>query len=272
MTFLKKLNKIIKKNNSLLCIGLDSYERKIPPHLKREKNPIFSFNKLIINKTHDLICAYKLNIAFYQGRGIEGIKQLKMTFDFINTNYPDITTILDAKIGDIDSTNENYVKFVFDYLKADAVTVHPYLGQETLQPFLERTDKGIFVLCRTSNPGAGEFQDLLVDGEPLYLKVARQVVERWNVNGNCMLVVGATYPDELTNVRKIAGEMTFLVPGIGVQGGDVEKTVKAGLNSQKAGLIINSSRGIIFASQGSDFAQRVRDKAMKLRDQINSFR
>lgn len=251
MTFQKKLDAIVKKNNSLVCVGLD--------------NGDVTFNKKIIDATHDLVCAYKPNTAFYEQRGFHGIEALKMTCDYIHKKYPEIIIIIDAKRADIGSTNEGYVKFIFDYLGADAVTLHPYLGKEALAPFLERKDKGCIILCRTSNAGAGEFQDLKMGSKPLYKIVAKKVVKDWNKNKNCMLVVGATYPKELKEVRKIAGDMTFLVPGIGAQGGDVEKTVKAGLNSKKAGMIINSSRGIIFA-------QNPREEAMKLRTEINKYR
>lgn len=272
MNFQEKLDQIIKINSSLVCLGLDSDFEKIPSHLKKEKNPIFAFNKAIIEKTADLVCAYKPNIAFYEANGAEGIMQLKMTFDFLRTKHSNIITILDAKRADIDSTNDGYVKFVFDYLGADGVTVHPYLGKEALRPFLERADKGIFILCRTSNPGAGEFQDLIVNGMPFYQMVAHHVVDSWNKHGNCMLVVGATYPTELGEVRKIVGEMTVLSPGIGRQGADIEKAVKAGLNSKKTGMIINSSRGIIFASSDRDFARRAREKTEELKVGINEYR
>lgn len=272
MTFQQKLDKIVKNNNSLVCVGLDSDFNKIPQHLKKQKNPIFAFNKAIINATHDLVCAYKPNIVFYEGEGLKGLLQLVFTIKYLKKNYSQIPIILDAKRGDIGSTNEGYVKYFFDFLKVDAATVNPFLGKEASQPFLDRGDKGIFVLCRTSNPGAGEFQDLQVGNMSLYKKIAESVVERWNQNRNCMLVVGATYPNELKEIRKIVGDMTLLVPGIGAQGGDVEKTVKAGLNSKKAGMIINSSRGIIYASNGLDFAQRAREEAIKLRDQINIVR
>lgn len=262
---LQKLNKIVAKNNSLLCVGLDSALEKIPARLKKKKYPIFEFNKEIINSTYDLVCAYKPNSAFYEAEGEKGIKQLKMTCDYLREKYPDIFMILDAKRADIGSTNEGYVKFIFDWLGVDAVTLHPYLGEEAIRPFLARRDKGAIILCRTSNPGADEFQDLKVKGEPLYKIVARRVVKEWNKNGNCMLVVGATYPKELRQVRKIAGDMTFLVPGIGAQGGDVERTVKAGINSKGAGMVINSSRGIIFADSPAKEAE-------KLRGQINAYR
>lgn len=272
MTFQQKLDNIIAKNNSLVCVGLDSDIDKLPESVKQNENAQFEFNKAIIDATHDLVCGYKPNTAFYEALGGRGVKNLKLTCDYLSSTYPEIPIILDAKRGDIGNTNEGYVKFAFDYLQADAITLHPYLGGKALDPFLKKADKGYIILCRTSNPMAGEFQDLMVDGEMLYEKVAKQVSTVWNINSNCLLVVGATYPEELAQVRQIVGDMTLLVPGIGAQGGDVEKTIKAGLNSQKAGVIINSSRGIIFASNGTDFAEKAREETMKLKDEINKYR
>jgi orotidine-5'-phosphate decarboxylase len=272
MNFQQKLDNSVIKNNSLLCVGLDSEFEKLPEHLRSQKNPQFEFNKAIIDATHDLVCGYKPNSAFYEARGADGIRELKMTYDYICDKYSEIITILDAKRADIGSTNKGYISYVFDYLRSDSITLHPYLGKEAIKPFLDKTDKGLIILCRTSNPGAGEFQDVLVNGEMLYKVIAKSVVHDWNTNGNCLMVTGATYPEELAEIRKLAGDMTFLVPGIGAQGGDIEKTVKAGLNSKKAGMIINSSRGIIFASSGKDFAEKAREEAMKLRNEINRFR
>lgn len=295
MNFKTKLNRAVEKNNSLLCVGLDSDLERIPEHIKSGKNPQFTFNKAIIDTTHDLVCAYKPNSAFYEANEVEGVRELKLTIGYIKDNYPEIPVILDAKRGDIGNTNEGYVKFAFDYLEADAITIHPYLGKESLKPFLERKDKGVFVLCRTSNPGSGEFQDLLVvksglpsealakegvgefqdlqiNGKPLYQIVAEKITKDWNYNGNCGLVVGATYPKELKIVRRIVGDLPILIPGIGVQGGDAEKTVKAGVDRQGKNAIINSSRGIIFASKAKDFAEKAREKAVTLRDSINEYR
>lgn len=298
MNIIKKLNKRIDISKSLVCVGLDSVIEKIPVHLQGEKYPQFAFNKAIIDATADLVCAYKPNSAFYEARGEKGMRELKMTFEYIQKKYPHIVTILDAKRADIGTTNLGYVSYIFDYLRSDSVTLHPYLGKEALQPFLNRKDKGCIILCRTSNPGAGEFQDLMVSlrakrSNPneiaapacrqagrdaprndmyLYEYIAKQVSQKWNENNNCMLVVGATYPEEMKKVRSIVGDMPFLVPGIGAQGGDVEKTVKAGLDSNKRGLIINSARGIIFASKGKNFAEKARDEAKKLRDEINTYR
>lgn len=268
MTFQQKFDAVVAKNNSLVCIGLDSDIKKLPKHLEKEKYPQFAFNEAIIDATHDLVCAYKPNSAFYEARGAQGIAELKMTCEYLRQTYPEIPIILDAKRGDIGTTNEGYMAYAFDYLGVDAITLSPYLGREALQPFLDRKDKGCIILCKTSNPGAGEFQDVGL----LYHLVARNVVDTWNTNDNCMLVVGATYPQELAEVRKLAGDMTFLVPGIGTQGGDIKKTVKAGLNSKKSGLIINSSRGIIFASTGSDFAEKARTSALTLISEINTYR
>lgn len=272
MTFHQKLEAIVSKNNSLVCVGLDSDINKIPEHIRNGQHPQSTFNRVIIDATHDLVCAYKPNTAFYEARGKAGIEALKMTCDYINEKYPDIPIILDAKRGDIGSTNDGYVSFAFDYLRVDAITVHPYFGKESLRPFLDRKDKGIIVLIRSSNPGAGEFQDLICGHEPLYLTIAKKVINEWNTNGNCLLMVGATYPEELAKVRRLAPDMTFLVPGIGAQGGDVEKTVTAGLDSQKTGLILNSSRAILFASTNHDFAESARHETLKLKNETNKHR
>ncbi len=300
MNFTQKYQAIVAKNNSLVCVGLDSEVNKIPAHLKGSQ---FEFNKAIIDATHDLVCAYKPNSAFYEANGVDGIGQLKQTLDYLKKKYPGIPVILDAKRADIGNTNNGYVAFAFDYLGVDAITLHPYLGRQALQPFLDRKDAFSFVLCRTSNPGAGELQDLVVtrsqsadqtlrepranstekgerevkagriNNKSLYQFIAQKVSSQWNDNNNCGLVVSATYPEELAIVRKITGdEMIFLIPGVGAQGGDVEKTVKAGLNFKKAGIIINSSRGIIFASNGPDFTQKAREETLKLRDEINKYR
>jgi orotidine-5'-phosphate decarboxylase len=273
ISFKQKLLAITKKNNSLVCIGLDSDMAKIPPSVK-SRNPQFLFNKTIVDATHGLVCAYKPNSAFYEANGMEGIGELKKTCDYIREKYPEIVIILDAKRADIGNTNEGYARFVFDWLGADAITLHPYLGREALKPFLDRKEKGSIILCRTSNPGAGEFQDLLLGqkGKPLYQIIAEQVVTQWNVNDNCALVVGATYPLELSIVRRMVGSMPLLIPGIGAQGGDIEATTKAGVDQRGANAMINSSRGIIFASNGKDYAIRAREETMILRDTINKFR
>lgn len=258
-----------------VCVGLDSDNSRIPEAVRQESifETMFSFNRAIVEATRDLVCAYKPNIAFYEAHGWAGLNALIQTLVFIRQTTPEVPIILDAKRADIGNTNLGYVMAAFELLRADAITVNPYFGKEALQSFLEYKDRGIFVLCRTSNPGAGEFQDLKVDGgESLYLRVARQVAVQWNENSNCGLVVGATYPEELEQVRQIVGDMTILIPGIGAQKGDVGKTVKAGLNSQKQGIIVNSSRGIIFASQGEDFAEAARQETIRLSEMINQYR
>ncbi len=257
-----------EKNNSLLCVGLDSDIAKLPDGVDQ-----VTFNKAIIDATHDLVACYKPNSAFYEAAGDEGIRNLKETCDYITQKHPDIPIILDAKRADIGNTNNGYIEYAFEYLGVDAITLHPYMGGEAIQPFLDRADKGAVILCRTSNPGSAEFQDLEVDGAPLYQAVARRVVNEWNANDNCMLVVGATYPEEIETIRGIVGDdVWFLVPGVGAQGGDVEKTIKAGLSSDGMGMVINSSRGIIFASNGEDYADAAREQAESLRNEINKYR
>lgn len=274
-SFLQKLENLWSKGN-FLCVGLDSDFSKIPSHLKDTSKQIsdiiFDFNKAIIDATSPFACSFKIQIAYYEEHGLEGWKAMEKTVIFIKESYPDIPIILDAKRADIGSTNSSYAKAYFDFLGVDGLTVHPYLGKEALQPLLDYKDKGIIVLTRTSNPGAGEFQDLEVSGKPLYQVVAKSVAENWNTNGNCCIVVGATYPKELEVVRKIVGDMPILIPGIGAQGGDVKATVKAGKDSRGLGMIINSSRGIIFASAGQDFAQAAGQEAKKLKEEINKFR
>lgn len=276
MNFKTKLQNITKNNNSLVCVGLDSEFSKIPVHLKEKEGDVhevmFAFNKAIIDATANLVCAYKPNSAFYEAQGKDGIKALKKTIHYLQDAYPEVVVILDAKRADIGNTNEGYAKFAYDFLGADAITLHPYLGKEALKPFLDRADKGAIILCRTSNPGAGEFQDLKIDDKPLYQIVAENVAREWNYNNNCALVVGATYSTELEIVRRIVGEMPILIPGIGAQGGDVEKTIKAGVDKNGLNAIINSSRGIIFASNGLDFVQKAKEEAQKLRDLINQYR
>ncbi len=265
MTFLQKLDKAVDKNNSLLCVGLDPQIDKLPAHFRNEKYPLFAFNKYIIEQTHDLVSCFKPNSAFYEAHGTHGMMQLKLTCDFVRSSHLDIPIILDAKRADIGNTNIGYASFAFGYLQADAITVHPYLGKEAMQPFLNFRDKGIIILCRTSNEGAGEFQDLDIAGTPLYERVALNINNNWNTNNNCLLVVGATYPDELKKLRSLMGDMTFLVPGIGIQGGTVRDVMKAGINSKKRGLVVSASRGVICADNP-------RREAQKLRDEINEYR
>ncbi len=273
MNFKTLLSESIGKNNSLVCVGLDTDINKITQKLKSLKAPLFEFNKAIINSTSNHVCSYKLNSAFYEAEGTAGIEQLKHTVEYIHKNCPNIPVILDAKRADIGNTNNSYAKFCFEYIGADAVTLHPYLGKEAIEPFLEYKDKGIIVLCRTSNPGAGEFQDLQIDNKKLYQIVASNVTKEWNYNNNCLLVAGALYPGELAEIRSIVGEdMTILVPGVGAQGGNVEEVVRAGINSYGSGIIINSSREIIYASDDEDFAKVAGTKAKELKEFINRYR
>lgn len=265
MNVIDKLNKRIDAINSLVCVGLDSYFEKIPERFRALEFPQFGFNKYIIEQTYEHVCAFKSNSAFYEARGEQGMRELKMTIDYINQSYPDIVTILDAKRADIGSTNKGYVTAIFDWLGFDAMTLHPYLGKEALAPFLERNDKACIILCRTSNPGAGEIQDLEIGDKPLWLIIAEKVSKEWNKNNNCMLVVGATYPEEMNVIRKTVGNMTFLVLGVGAQGGSVEEIIKAGINSERKGLIISSSRQIIFSDDP-------RKEVIKLKEEINRYR
>lgn len=273
MNFTNQLKNAVETSNSLLCVGLDADLSKIPAHITSQPHPLFQFNKEVVDATHDIVCAYKPNSAFYEAEGPDGIRQLKQTIDYIHTTYPGIPVILDAKRGDIGNTNDKYVSFIYDYLGVDAVTLHPYLGGESLEPFLNRADKGAIIMCRNSNPGAGELQDLMVDGRPLYELMAERIATTWNKNGNCLLVVGATVPAEAQRIRRITGDDAwFLVPGVGSQGGDIEATVKASVNSQGTGIVINSARGILYAGSGEDFATAARNEAIRTRDEINKFR
>lgn len=268
--FLKRLDAAMTSTQSLVCVGLDPEIEKFPVHLRHQKHAILEFNRAIIDATADLACAYKPQIAHYAAVGAED--QLLETIRYIRDRAPGIQVILDSKRGDIGSTAEKYAREAFERYGADAVTINPYLGRDSAEPFLEYADKGVVVLCRTSNAGARELQDLDVGGRKLYQLVAEKVANEWNSRGNCLLVVGATYPDELADIRKITGDMTFLVPGIGAQGGDIEKAVRNGRRADGRGLVINSSRGILYASQGEDFATAARRATLELRDAVNAAR
>ena len=270
MNFKEKLGKIVKKNDSLLCVGLDIDKDKMPKFLfENSKYPFFDFNKSIIDATKDLVCAYKLNMAFYEALGVEGFELLNKTIGYIPK---DLVVILDGKRNDIGNTARKYACSLFETFHADAVTVNPYLGFDGVKPFLVYSDKCTFVLCRTSNPSAVDFQDVKAMSKPLYQFVAEKIKE-WNAIGCCGAVVGATYPDELKIIRGILGDdAPLLIPGAGKQGGDVEKTVKFGTNKSGEMAVINSSRGIIYAGSGKDFAGKARNSALMLRDEINSYR
>ncbi len=265
MSSIEKYNKRARSINSLLCVGLDADLAKLPEKFQTLQFPQFEFNKWIIEETHEHTAAYKPNSAFYEAHGDQGLMELKMTMDYLIENHPDIFTILDAKRADIGNTNQGYVESIFNWLRFDACTIHPYLGQEAVQPFLDRADKSSIILCRTSNSGAGEFQDLIVEGKPIWQVVAESVSKKWNKNNNCMLVIGATYPEEMKKIRSLVDDMTFLVPGIGAQGGDVKAVMESGVNSLGLGLIINSARGIIFSEDP-------KKEAKKLFEEINKYR
>lgn len=271
MNFQQKLEGSIKKNNSLVCVGLDTDITKIPKHLLTASDAVIAFNKAIIDATADLVCCYKTNIAFYLASDVDGLAALKMTADYLKEQYSDVPLILDGKWADIGNTSEAYARAAFDVIKADAITVNPYLGRDAIEPFLDRKDKGIIILCRTSNPGASEIQDIEVDGEPLYQLIAKKVVDEWNKNDNCSLVVGASH-EQIRKVREIVGDMFLLVLGVGAQGGDLQKTIKAGLNQKKSGLIIHSARSIIYADSSEQFANVAKQKAEELKNQINQYR
>ena len=260
-----------------LCVGLDPEAGRLPPHLRHEAGgsdaaATLAFCTSIVRATHEVACAFKPNAAFFEALGPDGATVLAELTRRIREIAPEVPVIYDAKRGDIGSTNAGYVASAFNDLGADAITVHPYLGREALAPFLDRADKGVIVLCRTSNPGAGEFQDLDIGGRALYEIVAERVAGGWNQNRNCGLVVGATYPDELARVRRLAGDLPILIPGIGAQGGDLGRTVTAGQDARGRGMIISASRGIIYASAQADFADAARHEAMRLDREINRYR
>ena len=283
MSFYKRLNTAWDRSGSMLCVGLDPDVARFPTAMRGSVDAIEEFCKAIVDATGDLVCAFKPQIAYFAAVGAE--KQLENVCDYIRAKFPDVVLILDAKRGDIGDTAALYAREAFSRYGADAVTVNPYLGTDSLEPFLTTPGKGTIVLCRTSNSGSSEFQSLEVDGEPLYLRVARTAAVKWRSIGECALVVGATYPDELAQVRAIVGDMPILVPGIGAQGGDINAVVRAGTTqpsspaapsqattpaTSRRGLIINSSRAILYASNGADFASAARDVALTTRAAITT--
>ena len=276
-TFTQTLASAWERNNSLLCVGLDPDPAKFPAHLKGRDDAILEFCKAIVDTTADLVCAFKPQIAYFAARRAED--QLEDLIAHIHGRHPGIPVILDAKRGDIGSTAQQYAVEAFERFRADGVTVNPYMGRDSVEPYLAYPDKGVILLCRTSNPGGSDLQFLHVQGgkageepERLYERVARLVAEEWNRTGQCALVVGATYPHEIARVREITGFMPLLVPGIGAQGGDIEATVKAGRTGAGTGLMINSSRAILYAGTGEDFAQVSRQAALETRNSINRWR
>jgi len=267
-TFYERLDDACAANQSLVCIGLDPDPALLPIE------GVFDFNKAIVNATHDLVCAYKPNIAFYEALGIPGLMALEQTVRYIREVAPKVILLVDAKRADVENTASAYARALFDVGGFDAATVNPYLGRDALKPFLEYQDRGVFILCRTSNPGASDFQDMLVipkDGEvrrPLYEWVAIRAAA-WNDADNVGLVVGATHPVELKRVRELCPDMPFLIPGIGSQEGDLEHSVRYGTSSSGRRALISSSRGIIYASRGPDFAGAARRATVHLREAIN---
>jgi orotidine-5'-phosphate decarboxylase len=265
--FIEKLAAAWRDNESLVCVGLDPDPVRLPTHLPRDVEGIVAFNRAIVDATHDLVCAFKPQIAYFSAHHAE--EALTRTIEHIRTHYPHVPVILDAKRGDIGSTAEKYAAEAFKRYRADAVTVNPYMGYDSVAPFLGYADRGVIVLCRTSNPGAEDFQDLDVGGQPLYEVVAQRVVDKWNARGNCMLVVGATWPEQMARLRVIAGNMPFLVPGVGAQGGDVEKLVRYGKTAEGTGLVISSSRAVLYADPGEGFAEAARAEALRLKRLVN---
>jgi len=268
--FTQQLERAWRENDSLVCVGLDPEIERFPPRIRAEASPIFQFNRAVIDATADLVCAYKPQFAHYAA--YEAEDQLERTIEYIHRVHPGVPVILDAKRGDIGHTAERYAIEAFERYGADAVTVNPYLGGDSLEPFLRHTERGVLILCRTSNPGAGDLQDLRVEGRPLYQVVAELAARRWNVHGNCLLVIGATYPRELAEVRALVGDMPLLVPGVGAQGGDVEQVVASGCTRSGTGLIVSSSRAILYASAADDFAQAARAATASLREKMNASR
>lgn len=270
MTFTRRLSAAWQKHDSLLCVGLDPDPAKFPTPLKGRKDAIFEFCRTIVDATADLACAFKPQIAYFAAHRAED--QLEALIAHIHENHSSIPVILDAKRGDIGSTAEQYAIEAFERFKADAITVNPYMGRDSVEPYLAYPDKGVILLCRTSNPGGSDLQFLDVGGEKLYERVARLAAEQWNHSGQIGLVVGATFPAEIARVRALTGDMPLLVPGIGAQGGDIEATVQAGRTSASTGLMINSSRAILYAGKGEDFAEKAREVAEATRNTINQYR
>lgn len=270
-SFMDRLRDRWHDADTLVCVGLDPEPAKFPARFAGQPNAIFEFCRDIVDATAPYACAFKPQIAHFAAAEAE--EALRMLILHIRLRHPHVPVILDSKRGDIGSTAQHYAREAFERYAADAVTVNPYMGRDSAQPFLDRADKGVVILCRTSNPGAGDLQDLLVDGKPLYQHVAAKVAREWNEHGNCALVVGATWPEQLREVRAIVGdEVPFLVPGVGAQGGDVRAVVSNARNRDGDGLVISSSRAILYASSGDDYAEAAANAARALRDEINLYR
>jgi len=270
MTFIDALQQRWHDANSLVCVGLDPEPAKFPAQFANDPDAVFNFCRAIVDATAPYVCCFKPQIAHFAALAAEDA--LERLIAHVHARHPGIPVILDAKRGDIGSTAQQYAAEAFDRYRADAVTANPYLGRDSVQPFLDRADKGVVILCRTSNAGAGDLQDLDVGGRPLYQHVAEKIARDWNGNGNCALVVGATWPEQLREVRTIVGDMPFLVPGVGAQGGDVEAVVRNAKTADGSGLVVSSSRAILYASNGDDFAEAAGNAAKSLRDEINRHR
>lgn len=268
----RKLERRMEACGSLLCVGLDPDLERIPARFGRGADALFAFCREVIDATAPYTCALKPNTAFFEAYGSRGWDALARVFAYLRESHPEVFTVCDAKRADIGNTNRGYVAAVFDGLGADAITLHPYLGAEALRPFLEREDRVSIVLCRTSNAGAGEMQDLELAGQPLWAHVTRRVAQDWNSGGNCMLVVGATWPEEMRRIRELAPDMTFLVPGIGAQGGDLQATVRAGLRADGKGLMLSSSRAILYAADPAKAARETMDAINAVREQMHAGR
>ena len=271
MHFMTALRAAWQQRDSLLCVGLDPDPAKFPAHLQGRPDAILAFCTQIVDATADLVCCFKPQIAYFAAHRAED--QLEALIEHIHAAHPDTPVILDAKRGDIGSTAEQYAIEAFERFKADAITVNPYMGRDSVDPYLGYPDKGVILLCRTSNPGGSDPQFLEVDTPhgrmKLYEHVARTVADDWNASGNCALVVGATFPAEIARVRQLVGDMPLLVPGIGAQGGDIAATLAAGRTANGTGLMINSSRAVLYAGKGEDFAAAARRVAQETRDAVN---
>ncbi|TDK20634.1 orotidine-5'-phosphate decarboxylase [Luteimonas aestuarii] len=270
-SFMQKLRDRWQQADTLLCVGLDPDPAKFPDAFVADEDALFAFCRDIADATAEYACAFKPQIAYFAAHN-GGEAALQRLIAHLNATHPDVPVILDAKRGDIGSTAGQYAVEAFDRFGADAVTLNPYMGHDSAAPFLQRNDRGCIFLCHTSNPGARDFQELPVDGAPLYQHIARTIAEEWNVDGNCALVVGATFPEELKVIRAIIGDMPLLIPGVGAQGGDVEAVVRNGRTADGTGLMVNSSRGILYASMDADYADAAANAARSLRDEINRYR
>ena len=268
MSFTDRLLNASRTRSSLLCVGLDPVLTSLPAHLGRDSAAVVAFGRAIIEATQDLVCAFKPNLAFYEALGSEGLSALAATLAAVPADVP---VIGDAKRGDIGSTSAAYARALFEHFHFDAVTVSPYLGHDSVEPFLAYPDRGVFLLCRTSNPGARDFQDYDIDGEPLYVRVAEKALT-WKRQGELGFVVGATYPIEIARVRAVAPDAPLLVPGVGAQGGDLEAAVRSAVDTHGDRALINSSRQVLYASSGTDYADMARVVAGALRAQINAAR